>query len=131
MKTMTIPEFHAALHDQKAPSREDIAFKCVMCGTVQSARSFINAGAGKTMDDVDRWLGFSCVGRFTKAGPHKKGTPPGKSCDWTLGGLFTLHCLEVVDADGKKHPHFEPASPDETSALARTFHAQEETAIHA
>ena len=121
MKTMTVPEFHAALKDQGAPSREDLAFKCVICGTIQSGRSLIAAGAGKTFDDVEKFLGFSCVGRFTNAGPHQEGTPPGKGCDWTLGGLFTLHCFEVVDNEGQHHPRFELATPEEAQALAASF----------
>lgn len=118
MKTMTLPEFHAALKAQGVPAREDLAFKCVMCGTIQSGRSLIKAGAGKTFDDVEKFLGFSCVGRFTNAGPHKKSTAPGRGCDWTLGGLFALHCFEVIDDDGGHHPRFEIATPQEAKALA-------------
>ncbi|PWJ88430.1 hypothetical protein C8D77_111153 [Mesorhizobium loti] len=119
MKTMTIPEFHAALKEQGVEAREDLAFKCPLCGTIQSARSLIGAGAGKTMDEVERFLAFSCVGRFNNAGPHKKGAPAGKGCDWTLGGFFRLHCLEIIDEDGKAHPRFEIASPAEAVELAQ------------
>lgn len=119
MLTITIPEFHTALKDQGVSSREHFAFRCVMCGTIQSARSLIAAGAGTTFEDVERFLGFSCVGRWTKAGPHKKGTPPGRGCDWTLGGIFTLHCMEIEDGEGTKHPRFDLASPEEAQALER------------
>ncbi|WP_395451164.1 VVA0879 family protein [Aminobacter sp. UC22_36] len=118
MQTMTLPEFQTALKAQGVKSHEDFAFKCVICGTIQSGRSLIKAGAGKTFDDVEKFVGFSCVGRFTDAGPHKKGTAPGRGCDWSLGGLFTLHCLDVVDSEGKHHPRFELASPEEAQALA-------------
>lgn len=117
-RQMTIAEFHEALKDQGVKRHEDFAFKCPMCGTIQSGASLIAAGAGKTFDDVERYVGFSCVGRFTEAGSYKKGTPPGKGCNWTLGGLFKLHCLEVVDDDGKPHPRFELASAEEAQALA-------------
>lgn len=117
MKTMTIPEFHAALIGQGVEEK-DLAFKCIICGTVQSARSLIIAGAGKNMEDVEKFLGFSCVGRFTNAGPHKSGAPAGKGCDWTLGGFFKLHCFEVIDEDGKKHARFEPATAEEATTLA-------------
>lgn len=121
MKTMTIPEFHQALKDQGVSSREDFAFKCVVCGTIQSGRSLMKAGAGKTFDDVERFLGFSCVGRFTDAGPHKKGAPAGKGCNWTLGGLLRIHCFEVIDDEGKPHPQFDLASPEEAKALAASL----------
>lgn len=119
MKTMTIPEFQAALVAQGVTYREDFAVVCPVCKTVQSMQSLINAGAGKTGEDVERYIGFSCVGRFTGAGPHKAGNPPGKGCDWTLGGFFRIHALEVIDEDSNRHPRFLPASPAEAQALAR------------
>lgn len=61
-------------------------FRCVMCGNVQSAVSVDERNptlVGKRKDD---WIFFSCEGRHTE----------GVGCDWTLGGLFRLHRLEVV-----------------------------------
>lgn len=118
MRRLTVAEFHAELRAQGVADREDIALRCPICGTIQSARDMIAAGAGKTMDEVQKYLGFSCVGKLTNAGPHKKGAAPGRGCDWTLGGLFRLHTLVVVDDDGREHPHFEPAEPDEAQAHA-------------
>lgn len=128
IRRLTIPEFHAALKAQGVPTREDLALKCPICGTVQSARSFIAAGAGASFDEIERYLGFSCVGRWTNAGPYKPTTPPGKGCDWTLGGFFKLHKLIVVDDDGKEHPRFEPATREEALALIRQPFAAE--AVH-
>lgn len=119
VKTLTIPEFMAQLKGQGVPI-EHAAFRCVMCGTVQSATCLIAAGAGKDFDAVERYLGFSCVGRFTGAGPHKKGSAAGHGCDWTLGGLFHIHALEVIDSDGIAYPRFEPASPEEAQALMKS-----------
>lgn len=116
MKQMPLAEFLAALKAQGVP-RQHLAFRCVMCGTIQSMASLIRAGAGKDQDAVERFLGFSCVGRWTNAGPHKPKTPPGRGCDWTLGGLFTIHQLEVIGEDGKVHPRFELATPEEAKAL--------------
>jgi hypothetical protein len=112
MQTMTVDEFQDALKGQGVPM-EHFALKCPICATVQSPQDLISAGAGNTFDEVERFAGFSCVGRWTGAGPHKKGTPSGSGCDWTLGGLFQLHELEVVTPDGKRHPRFVPASPEE------------------
>jgi hypothetical protein len=42
--------------------------------------------------------------------------PDGKPCNWTLGGLFRTHTLEVVTPDGKKHPRFEVATPEQAQA---------------
>jgi len=112
MRTITIEQFKSELKNQGVP-HENLAFKCPMCHTIQSGRDLIAAGAGKTFDEIERYLAFSCVGRFTNAGHHKKGTPPGRGCDWTLGGLFTIHVLEVETEGGEKHPRFELATPDE------------------
>ena len=108
---VTLAEFHSSLKAQGV-EREDLAFRCPMCRTVQSARDLIAAGAGRAFDDVERYLAFSCVGRWTGAGSPRT-EPDGKPCNWTLGGLFALHRLEVVTPDGKAQPRFEVASPDE------------------
>jgi hypothetical protein len=114
MKTMTLDEFKTAVLAQGVP-HEHIAMVCPMCGTIQSGADLIAAGAGADFDAVEKYLGFSCVGRFTGAeSPRKK--PDGEPCNWTLGGLFTLHKLEVVTPDGNRHPRFELASPDEAKA---------------
>ncbi|KFH24300.1 hypothetical protein IB61_11625 [Brucella abortus LMN2] len=74
------------------------------------------------MKTLKKYLGFSCVGRFTGA-PSPRSTPDGKPCDWTLGGLLSLHKLEIVDENGELHPRFEIASPEEAQALA-AFHLE-------
>lgn len=115
MRTITHEQFLSELNGQCVP-REHFAFKCPRCGTVQSAQSLINAGAGTDFEDVERYLGFSCVGRFTGAGsPRKK--PDGDPCNWTLGGLLQMHELEINTPDGKTHPHFEVATKEEAEAL--------------
>ena len=117
MKTLTLQEFQATLKAQGLASI-DMAVVCPMCKTVQSARSLINAGAGADFGAVEQYLGFSCVGRFTGA-PSPRKQPDGEPCNWTLGGLFQLHDLEVITPDGKHHPHFEPASPEAAAALQK------------
>lgn len=123
MNTMTLQEFHEALKAQGVSSHMDFALKCPMCGTVQSGVDLIAAGAGADFDAVEKYLGFSCVGRWTGAGSPRK-APDGKPCNWTLGGLFSLHKLEVVTPDGKRHPRFEPATPAEAQALKASRAAQ-------
>lgn len=117
MKTMTVDEFHASCKAQGVPTHSDVAFICPRCKTIQSARDLIEAGAGADFEAVSGYLGFSCVGRFTGAGSPRK-TPDGKPCNWTLGGLFSLHELEVITPDGKHHPHFELATPEQAQIHA-------------
>lgn len=117
MKTMTVEEFQAACKAQGIPTQSDVAVICPRCKTIQSARDLIAAGAGADFESVSSYLGFSCVGRFTGAGSPRK-VPDGKPCNWTLGGLFSLHELEVITPDGKHHPHFELATPEDAQAHA-------------
>ncbi|HSX64129.1 MAG TPA: VVA0879 family protein [Pseudoxanthomonas sp.] len=117
MRQMTVEEFHAALKAQEVLEREDLALVCPLCKTVQSARDFIQAGAGADFESVERFLGFSCIGRFTGAASARR-QPDGEPCDWTLGGLFQLHDLEVVTPDGVAHPRFEPATREQAQAHA-------------
>jgi hypothetical protein len=116
VKTMTLDEFHAACKAQVS-RREDLAFVCPMCGTVQSSVDLIAAGAGADFDAVEKYLGFSCVGRFTGKGSPRK-EPDGEACNWTLGGLFLVHKLEVITEDGKHHPTFELATPEQAKEHA-------------
>lgn len=101
MEVFTLEEFWSAIRSQNVP-REDVTFQCPICGELQSANDLIKAGAGETMEDVEGFLGFSCIGRFDSS----------KGCDWTLAGLFKLHNLVVVDPDGDKHPRFRPVPTD-------------------
>lgn len=119
-RQITVEQLHAELQAQGVSAREHYAFRCVCCGTIQSGASLIRAGAGATFEEVEKWVGFSCVGRFTGAGPRKKGAPPGRGCDWTLGGLFTIHKLEIMTPDGKACALFELATAEEAQALERS-----------
>lgn len=120
MKTITIDEFQAACIEQ-ANSNLRLVFKCPMCGCLQMGQDFIDAGAATSSEQAMGYVGFSCLGRFTGASePRKK--PDGKRCNWTLGGLFQLHKLEVVTPDGQSHPHFELA----TKADADAYRAAQE-----
>lgn len=116
MRTVKHSEFLAEIKAQGVP-RIHAAFNCPVCGTTQSAMSLIRAGAGKTYEDVEKMIGFSCVGRYTGAGQHTKGQPPGNGCNWTLGGFLPANDYEVETEDDKVHPLFAPSSPDEAKAL--------------
>ena len=120
MKTMTLAEFIAALKAQGGADTTEACFVCPMCGTVQNGKDLILAGAGKDFDEIEKYLGFSCIGRFThhKSPPKEKGKQVG--CNWTLGGLFQMHTLEVVTEDGKHHPRFEPATPEQAQEYLRS-----------
>lgn len=131
MERITIEQLHERFKAQGVSSREHIAFKCVNCGTVQSMASLRKAGC--PADKTENYIGFSCEGRFSNAGPwpsdkrqDAKSTSRRqiRGCDWTLGGLFRVHQLEVINADGKPQPSFEVASADEAQALERLMAAQ-------
>lgn len=124
METIQLAEFRSRIKSQGVSDRTHSAFKCPMCKTVQSMMSFRAAGADA--ETAEKMIGFSCVGRVSDAGrPREK--PDGKPCNWTLGGLFRLHDLEVIDEEGKLHPFFEVANSEEAKALEASFLAVEAT----
>lgn len=116
MKTMTLQEFRETLIAQGVPNHSHFAFKCPMCETVQSGADLIAAGAGADFDAIEKYLAYSCIGRWTGQVFTKKSKGAGLGCNWTLGGLFRTHKLEVITEDGEHHPRFEPASPEEAQA---------------
>lgn len=116
MRRLTIPEFHAELKAQGVEAREDCAFVCPMCKTVQSMRDFV--AAGRTPEQAELLIGFSCVGRVRPKPRSAFAADPGEGRDWTLGGLLKLHHSEVIDERGKVHPTFEPATPAQAQTHA-------------
>lgn len=125
MERITITEAYARLDAQGVSNRRNVAFKCPMCGTVQSLQSFLAVGIGELQAKKD--VGFSCIGRFTGAeGP--RAMPDGKPCNWTLGGLLRMHRLEIVFEDNSVEPHFEIATPEEAQALEAALASRGEAA---
>lgn len=115
---MTLTEYHAALKAQGVKEGLKLCMVCPMCGTVQNGEDLIKAGAGQTLGDVEGFIGFSCIGRWTHGRPppkkEERGTQVG--CNWTLGGLFQFHELEVITPDGERHPRFAVATPEQAQA---------------
>lgn len=125
MEQITVEEFHRRAKAQGVSAREHIALVCPICGTPQSITSLLKAGAPP--DRVENFLGFSCEGRFSNAGPcpserdmSRKATQRRavRGCNWTLGGLFRLHRLEVITPGGLQ-PSFELATPEQAAELER------------
>lgn len=98
-----------ALYGERA---RDWKFRCVKCGNVQSAVSVSERNPEINIESTRNWIYFSCEGRRTA----------GVGCDWTLGGLFKIHRLEVIEPDGNPHPTFEFADhvPTKTDHIEST-----------
>jgi hypothetical protein len=112
MKTMTQAELVAELRQRFGDDARQWTFICPICKTRQNANDFFATGQFKPgTGEVNKYLGFSCIGRFTGAGPHKPGRAPGRGCDWTLGGLLQVHELEIILPNGKRSPAMEMAAP--------------------
>lgn len=100
MKVMTLEEFKSEVVKKFGEDSYKWRFTCPNCQTEQSAEDLVNVGVvGYTVGGA---IGFSCIGRFDEA----------QGCNWTLGGLFQIHELEVVTEDGISHPHFDIADKD-------------------
>lgn len=124
MIIIPVAELRESFKAQGVSGRSHIACKCPVCGTVQSIASLSAAGASD--EQAERMMGASCEGRLTGAGPFPSAKNKSakarkrrdqRGCDWTLGGVFRIHKIEVETEDGKRHPHFELATPEEARAL--------------
>jgi len=127
-RRLTVAEFMAEVERQigHTPASERdhlrVTFVCPMCACAQDGADFVQAGAGRDWAEVETHVGFTCIGRWKKA-KSPRARPDGKPCDWTVGGLFKVHTIEVVDEEGTAHPMFElapaprsAADPDEAAA---------------
>jgi len=84
MKKYTIKEWKA--EGKKLFGTDDILdfiLVCPNCKTSQKGKDLACLGMDK--EEVLSYLGFSCIGRFKKE----------VGCDWTLGGLFRIHEVEI------------------------------------
>lgn len=100
IKQISYKEFLYLVDSQGHKDRFDATFQCPACKTLQSGNDLVRA-TGLSREEVQKWLGYSCIGRFNEEV---------KGCDWTLGGLLQIHELEVLTDDGNVHPHFVPMS---------------------
>lgn len=121
---ITLAMMHDRLEQQGVSHQRHYAFRCPICGTVQSLASLVAAGLKPEV--AERQIAFSCEGRATGAGPWPaEQTKSAKAarrrlirgCDWTLGGLFRLHAVEIKFPDGELRPCFDIATADEAKAL--------------
>jgi hypothetical protein len=71
---------------------DDIKFKCVRCGHVQSVNSVMEHNPFLDREEVKKWIHCNCEGRTNK----KYG------CDWTLYGLFQHQNTVVIKKDGEE-----------------------------
>lgn len=121
-KEITLEQYHEQLKAQGVDIKKAL-MRCPACGTVQCWEDFKKAGVHPP--EIESYLGFSCIGRFTKAGDegikkHNQGKRWNKGCNWTLGGLFQIHTLVVVAEDGTKHPRFEVLTKEDAEEFRKT-----------
>lgn len=119
-------EFYTRLAAQGVSDPDHWAFKCPVCGTVQSIASLMTANLSH--EGAYQVVGYACEGRFRNAGPYRKGAPAAvRGCDWTLGGLLQIHELVVTYEGGQSEAWFMPATAQEAQALERAVTAGEIT----
>ena len=95
MRELTIEDWMAEGEKLFGKDIKEWQFVCPRCKTIQSGQDLLDAGVKK--EKIDSYVAFSCIGRFNKGET---------GCDWTLGGLFTIHKTEIIIGD-KKRPVFE------------------------
>ncbi|MGK9367567.1 VVA0879 family protein [Melioribacter sp. Ez-97] len=97
MKQMKIKEYIDLLRARHGEKIENWKVICPICKCEQTVQDFLDAGID--MKDVFNYFGYSCIGRFSEA----------KGCDFSLGGLFPIHNVEIIDDSGNAHPRFDIA----------------------
>lgn len=101
MIKMTRDEYFDLAKKMWGEDNKEWRFECPHCKTSQSWNDFsIHTELKK--EDIESYLGFSCIGRFT----DKFG------CDWTLGGLFQIHEVEI-EFEGERYRRFKIAENKE------------------
>jgi hypothetical protein len=83
-KYNSIEEWRAEAVKRFGDDPKNWKFVCPACKTEQTIQDFIDMGF--TEDQWHGYIGYSCIGRFN----NKE-----KGCDWTLGGLFQIHTVEI------------------------------------
>lgn len=99
METMTLEQWKAKATELFGPDKKQWRFQCVRCKGTQTFQDFLDAGMEP--DEANKVVFYSCIGRWVK----------GRGCDWTLGGLFQIHELEVTNDTGESIPVFKFAAP--------------------
>lgn len=103
MRSITFEEWEKEGTERFGEKKRNWKFICPSCKTVQTGQDFIDLTTLK-IEEIPNYLGFSCIGRFTE----KKG------CNWTLGGLFQIHELEI-NREGEIYRRFEFAPKEVNS----------------
>ncbi|WP_294203056.1 VVA0879 family protein [uncultured Chryseobacterium sp.] len=103
-KIIPYDDWIAALKNRFGEDPKQWRFKCVSCGGTQSIQDFLDNKVESPEDKVY----YSCIGRYVD----------GRGCDWTLGGLFTIHKISVLKS-AKVIPVFEMADVPEENSKAK------------
>ena len=102
-------EFIAQGEELFGKNKKDWKWRCVSCGEVQSYHDFEKIG----VKEIEGVVHFSCIGRYSEA----------RGCNWTLGGLFTIHEKEITGPNGDTHAVFnfegEPYSNEREEAFKK------------
>lgn len=109
-KVYQLDEWRAEAVKRFGPDSKNWKYKCSNCGHEQTINDFIKAG----IKEPENKVFYSCIGRWTGAeGTINNEKSP---CNYTLGGLFKITNVSVIDEEGKKHWVFDFAEPDKKEA---------------
>lgn len=112
IKEFTKDEWLSNAEKRFGKDKKKWKFRCPSCGHIQSIGDFEqyhDKGCGPNT------AFFSCIGRWD--GHMKNSMGSGKSpCNYTLGGLFNLAKVFVVDENGR-HPVFEFANVEKLEVI--------------
>ena len=96
MKKLSFEEWKDKAIELFGKDSKDWRFVCPSCGHIQSVKSVLEHNPSLDPNNIQNWINYNCEGRYNE----------GEGCDWTLGGLFKIHKLEIIYL-GKEIPSFE------------------------
>ena len=79
-------------------------FKCCNCGNIQTIEDFENLNISNL--DPETVVFFSCIGRWIEGSQGTLGNKK-SPCNYTLGGLFDIGKVKVIDEKDVEHSVFE------------------------
>lgn len=122
MREMLLSEYTDELRSQDMYDPLLFSVVCPSCRRVQHRQDLIEAGAGRSLEEVTPHFGRRCVGSFPDAG---------WSCELTQltdaqAGLEVL----VSDGDGGREPRFLPATPEQAAEHASGREVEQPDMVH-
>ena len=101
---MTYQEWKTEAISKFGEDPKDWKFVCPVCKYAQSIGDF-EEQTKLTREEIERVIGFSCIGRWLDPSPPESKKSKGGPCNYAGGGLFRLNPVKI-ELEGETHQLF-------------------------